>query len=75
MDEVLLYASQYGKLPEDLVGSVVGLTQGARFPVAAKARYADDISERKAAKRAKPEQATRRATSPTSSPAHRPGEG
>jgi hypothetical protein len=54
VDEVLLYASQYGKLPEDLVGSLVGLTHGARFPVAAEARYADDISERQAAKRAKP---------------------
>ena len=54
VDEVLLYASQYGKLPEDLVGSLIGLTHGARFPVAAKARYADDISERRAAKRAKP---------------------
>ena len=43
-----------GRLPEDLVGSLVGLTHGARFPVAAKARYADDISERQAAKRAKP---------------------
>ena len=53
VDEVLLYASQYGDLPEDLVGSIVGLTHGARFPVAAKARYADDISERQAAKRAK----------------------
>ncbi len=54
VDEVLLYAGQYGKLPEDLVGSITGLTQGARFPVAANARYADDISERQAAKRAKP---------------------
>jgi murein DD-endopeptidase MepM/ murein hydrolase activator NlpD len=58
VDEVLLYASQYGKLPEDLVGSITGLTQGARFPVAAKARYADDISEREAAKRAKPGKAS-----------------
>ena len=54
VDEVLLYARQYGKLPEDLVGSLTGLTQGDRFPVAANARYADDISERDAAKRAKP---------------------
>jgi murein DD-endopeptidase MepM/ murein hydrolase activator NlpD len=52
VDEVLLYAEQYGKLPEDLVGSLTGLTQGARFPVAAKARYADDIAERQAAERA-----------------------
>ena len=49
VDEVLLYANQYGKLPEDLVGSLTGLTEGARFPVAADARYADDISERQAA--------------------------
>ena len=54
VDEVLLYARQYGKLPDDLVGSLTGLTEGARFPVAANARYADDISEREAAKRAKP---------------------
>ena len=54
VDEVLLYAGQYGKLPEDLVGSLTGLTQGDRFPVAANARYADDLSERDAAKRAKP---------------------
>ena len=48
VDEVLLYAKQYGKLPDDLVGSLTGLTEGAHFPVAAKARYADDISERAA---------------------------
>ena len=54
VDEVLLYAAQYGKLPDDLVGSLTGLTEGARFPVAADARYADDISEREAAKRSAP---------------------
>jgi murein DD-endopeptidase MepM/ murein hydrolase activator NlpD len=54
VDEVLLYARQYGKLPDDLVGSLTGLTEGARFPVAADARYADDISEREAAKRSTP---------------------
>ncbi len=54
VDEVLLYARQYGRIPDDLVGSLTGLTEGARFPVAAKARYADDISEREAAKRAQP---------------------
>jgi hypothetical protein len=53
VDEVLLYARQYGDLPEDLVGSLTGLTEGARFPVAADARYADDISERQAAKRSR----------------------
>ena len=35
VDEVLLYARQYGKLPDDLVGSLTGLTEGDRFPVAA----------------------------------------
>jgi hypothetical protein len=52
VDEVLLYAKQYGKLPSPIVDSLTGLTEGAHFPVAAKARYADDISEREAAKRA-----------------------
>ena len=54
VDEVLLYANQYGKLPEPLVSSLTGLTEGARFPVAANARYADDISERRAMKRSTP---------------------
>ncbi len=54
VDEVLLYARQYGRIPDDLVGSLTGLTEGARFPIAATARYADDISEREAAKRAQP---------------------
>jgi murein DD-endopeptidase MepM/ murein hydrolase activator NlpD len=54
VDEVLLYARQYGRLPDDLVGSLTGLTTGDRFPVAAKSRYADDISERAAAKNARP---------------------
>ena len=48
VDEVLLYANQYGELPEALVGSLTGLTEGAHFPVAADARYADDIDERRA---------------------------
>jgi hypothetical protein len=51
VDEVLLYANQYSKLPDDLIGSLTGLTEGAHFPVAADARYADDISEREALKR------------------------
>jgi hypothetical protein len=44
-DEVLFTANQYGKLPDALVGSLTGLTEGAHFPVAADARYADDISD------------------------------
>ncbi|HEX3563000.1 MAG TPA: lytic murein transglycosylase, partial [Solirubrobacterales bacterium] len=44
-DEVLFTANQYGKLPDALVGSLTGLTEGAHFPVAADARYADDIND------------------------------
>ena len=54
--EVLLYARAYGKLPTDLVGSLTGLTEGAHFPVAADARYADEISARAALSRATPRQ-------------------
>ena len=53
VQEVLLYARAYGRLPSDLVGSLTGLTEGAHFPVAADARYADDISARAALKRSK----------------------
>ncbi|UJA20716.1 transglycosylase SLT domain-containing protein [Thermoleophilia bacterium SCSIO 60948] len=52
VDEVILYAEQYGDLPDDLVGSLTGLTENARFPVAADARYADDLSERELMMRA-----------------------
>jgi hypothetical protein len=54
VDEVLLYAEAYGKLPDSLVGSLTSLSEDAHFPVAANARYADDISEREAIERAKP---------------------
>jgi transglycosylase-like protein with SLT domain/peptidase M23-like protein len=52
--EVLGYARAYGKLPTDLVGSLTGLTEGAHFPVAADASYADDLSAREALKRSAP---------------------
>jgi murein DD-endopeptidase MepM/ murein hydrolase activator NlpD len=55
VQEVLLYARAYGKLPPDLVGSLTGLTEGAHFPVAADARYADDISARAALSKATPQ--------------------
>ncbi len=44
VQEVLLYARAYGKLPTELVGSLTGLTEGAHFPVAADARYADEAT-------------------------------
>jgi hypothetical protein len=71
VDEVLLYARSYGKLPEDLIGSLTGLTEGAHFPVAAKARYADDISERNALKKAKPSEGGNVANVIRSSPTRR----
>ena len=40
VDEVLLYAGKYGKIPEALVASLTGLTEGGHFPVAADTRYA-----------------------------------
>lgn len=55
VQEVLLYARAYGKLPTQLVGSLTGLTEGAHFPVAADARYADDISARAALSKATPQ--------------------
>ncbi len=60
VQEVLLYARAYGRLPADLVGSLTGLTEGAHFPIAADARYADDISARAAL--SKPPPAPTRAT-------------
>ena len=54
VQEVLLYARAYGKLPTDLVSSLTGLTEGAHYPIAADARYADDISARAALKRSEP---------------------
>ncbi len=44
VDSVLLRARLISGLPADLVGSLTGLTQG-HFPVHARARYADDVTE------------------------------
>src|SRR5690348_10595447 len=46
--EVLTYARAYGRIPSTLVGSLTGLTEGAHFPVAADARYSDEIAARAA---------------------------
>jgi hypothetical protein len=46
VDSVVLRARLIAGIPGDLVGSLTGLTEG-RFPVGARARYADDLSERK----------------------------
>jgi hypothetical protein len=52
VDSVMLRARLIAGVPADLVGSLTGLTEG-RFPVAARARYADDLQEKEAAKRVK----------------------
>jgi murein DD-endopeptidase MepM/ murein hydrolase activator NlpD len=44
--EVLTYARAYGRIPSDLVGSLTGLTEGAHFPIAANARYSDELDAR-----------------------------
>jgi Transglycosylase SLT domain len=54
VDAVLLYADAYGNLPPNLIGGLTGLAEYGHFPVAADARYADDISEREAILRARP---------------------
>ena len=48
----MLRAKLISGVPADLVGSLTGLTEG-RFPVAARARYADDLQEKEAVKRVK----------------------
>jgi hypothetical protein len=45
VDSVLMRARVIAGLPANLVGSLTGLTQG-RFPVDAKARYADSLTRR-----------------------------
>jgi len=52
VDSVMLRARLIAGVPADLVGSLTGLTEG-RFPVYARARYADDLAERDATRRVK----------------------
>jgi len=52
VDSVMLRARLIAGVPADLVGSLTGLTEG-RFPVYARARYADDLAEKAALKRVK----------------------
>jgi SLT domain-containing protein len=50
VDSVLLRARLIAGVPADLIGSLTGLTEG-RFPVFARARYADDLAEAELLKR------------------------
>src|SRR4051794_35736704 len=52
VDSVMLRARLLAGSPPDFVGSLTGLTQG-RFPIAARARYADDPQEAQQLARAK----------------------
>ncbi|HEY1274989.1 MAG TPA: lytic murein transglycosylase [Thermoleophilaceae bacterium] len=52
VDSVMLRARLIAGVPADLVGSLTGLTEG-RFPVYARARYADDLAEKELLKRVK----------------------
>ncbi|WP_051472260.1 lytic murein transglycosylase [Patulibacter minatonensis] len=52
VDQVMLRARLVSGLPDDLVGSLTGLTQGV-FPVASKTQYAGDDSNRKARAKAR----------------------
>ena len=61
VDSVLLRARLIAGVPADLIGSLTGLTEG-RFPVVARARYADDLAEQQLLKRVQ-----RARTPPTSS--------
>jgi len=49
VDSVMMRAKLIAGVPSDVVGSLTGLTEG-RFPVAARARYADDLAEKDARK-------------------------
>jgi Transglycosylase SLT domain len=50
VDSVLLRARLIAGVPADLIGSLTGLTEG-RFPVYARATYADDLAEQELLKR------------------------
>jgi hypothetical protein len=52
VDSVLLRARLIAGVPADVIGSLTGLTEG-RFPVFARARYADDIAEQELMKKVK----------------------
>ncbi|MFL5884402.1 MAG: lytic murein transglycosylase, partial [Thermoleophilaceae bacterium] len=52
VDSVMLRARLLAGLPPDFTGSLTGLTEG-RFPVAAKARYADAVTKKDALKKVK----------------------
>jgi hypothetical protein len=53
VEDVLELTRLYSQLPEHLITSLTGLTEGAHFPVAANARYADQITVSEAIRKAR----------------------
>jgi hypothetical protein len=53
VDSVLLRTRLIAGVPADLIGSLTGLTEG-RFPVYARARYADDLADARLLKKVQP---------------------
>jgi Transglycosylase SLT domain len=53
VDSVLLRTRLIAGVPADLIGSLTGLTEG-RFPVYARARYADDLADSRLLKKVQP---------------------
>lgn len=44
VDDILQHAAAYAKIPTEVITALTGLTEGARFPVAAEASYDDQLS-------------------------------
>src|SRR5690606_193037 len=53
VQDVLELTRLYSQLPEHLISSIAGLTEGAHFPVAANARYADQLTVAEAVRKAR----------------------
>lgn len=53
VEDVLELTRQYSLLPEHLISSLSGLTEGAHFPVASNARYADQVTVAEAVRKAR----------------------
>lgn len=48
VDDILQNAAAYSKIPTEVITALTGLTEGARFPVAAESSYAGQLSTGKA---------------------------
>ncbi len=44
VNDILEHAAAYGKIPAEMISALTGLTEGARFPVAAEASYEGQLS-------------------------------